>query len=138
MRINLTKKNFFISFTLVIGLSALIVLAAIKIFWPLHYFGMYPFIPIFFYIFGWYALLMFDNCRRKAPHKLLEVYMGIKFVKMGMSIVIILLYTLHVTNHKEDFLVVFFLFYIITMVYQTIFFVLYECNKKRQKQIKNV
>ena len=62
--------------------------------------------------------------------------MGVKFVKLALSILIILFYVLHVKEHKEDFVIVFFLFYLFSMVYQSWFFVLYETNKMKQKKRK--
>ena len=81
--------------------AGLVVGGAIKLFWPEHYFAWFPFIPLYFYIFGWYYIFMFDYCRKYTPHKLLSVYMGMKFVKMVFSMIILLFYVLHVKVHKE-------------------------------------
>ena len=121
---------------MLILICAVVVGGFIKLYMPEHYFEWYPFIPLFFYVFGIYSIFMFDSCRYKNPNKLLVVYMGVKFVKLALSILIILFYVLHVKEHKEDFVIVFFLFYLFSMVYQSWFFVLYETNKMKQKKRK--
>lgn len=135
MGITLTKKNFLIWKTISTILAGLLVGGAIKLFWPTHYFSWFPFIPLYFYIFGWYYIYMFDYCRRYTPHKLLSVYMGMKVVKMLLSMIILLIYVLHVKVHKEDFVLTFFLFYLFSMIYESYFFCLFEHNLK--KKLKN-
>lgn len=135
MEITLTKKRFLIWGTVSTILAGVLVGGVINLFWPDHYFAWYPFIPLYFYIFGWYAIFMFDYCRKYTPRKLLSVYMGIKFVKMIFSMIVLLFYILHVKVHKEDFVLTFFLFYLFSMLFQTIFFYMYEHNKK--KKLKN-
>ena len=134
MKITLTKKIFMIWNTAVILLGTVAVWTFLKFVMPEHYFEWFPFIPLFFYIFSWYSILMFDRCRRKTPNKLLLVYMGVKFVKFILSAIIVLFYVLHVEEHKEDFILVFFLFYLFSMVFQSWFFMLYEAHKMKQKK----
>ena len=124
MGFTLTKKRFLIWKTVMMVVAGLVVGGAIKLFWPEHYFAWFPFIPLYFYIFGWYYIFMFDYCRKYTPHKLLSVYMGMKFVKM----------------HKEDFVLTFFLFYLFSMLYESIFFFVFESNLKiklKDKKEKN-
>lgn len=94
MGFTLTKKRFLIWKTVMMVVAGLVVGGAIKLFWPEHYFAWFPFIPLYFYIFGWYYIFMFDYCRKYTPHKLLSVYMGMKFVKMVFSMIILLFYVL--------------------------------------------
>lgn len=138
MKFTLTKKNFLIWETVVIAVATLIVYGVIDIFMPEHHFVWFPFIPLFFYLFGIYSIYMFDKCRVENPSKLLIVYMGVKFAKLVLSLAIILFYTLRIKVQTEDFVIVFFLFYLITLIFQSWFFVLYESNKLRQKKNKNV
>ena len=57
---------------------------------PGHYFGGYPFIPTYFYLFGLFSIYMFDTCRQHAPQKMLLLYLAIKMVKMILSIILVL------------------------------------------------
>lgn len=134
MKISLTKKNFLMWTTALAIVSAVVVGGFIKLVMPGHYFEWYPFIPVFFYVFTVYSIYMFDKFRLLTPKKMLVVYFGIKFVKMVLSLFVVLGYILFVKVHKEDLVVVFFLFYLLTMIFQTSFFVLYESNKMRQKK----
>ena len=94
MKCTLTKKYFLIWDTIVIGVSALVVYGILKLFMPEYYFKFYPIIPLFFYLFEVYSIFMFDRCRLKTPSKLLNVYLGVKFAKLTLSIVLVLFYTL--------------------------------------------
>lgn len=136
MKVTLTKKNFLLWETAVIAIGTIVIYGIIEIFLPEHYFLWFPLIPLFFYIFGIYSIYMFDKCRLKAPGKLLIVYMGVKFAKLILSLVIVLFYTLRVKEQTEDFIIVFFLYYLLSMVFQSWFFVLYEANKMKQKRNK--
>lgn len=44
--------------------------------------------------------------------------------------IILLFYVLHVKVHKEDFVLTFFLFYLFSMLYESIFFFVFESNLK--------
>lgn len=134
MKCTLTKKYFLTWDTIVIGVSALIVYGILKLFMPEHYFKFYPIIPLFFYIFGVYSICMFDRCRLKTPHKLLSVYLGVKFSKLMLALLLVAFYSLKIKEHVRDFVIVFFLFYIISIVFQSWFFVLYELHKMRKKK----
>ena len=120
MGFTLTKKRFLIWKTVMMVVAGLVVGGAIKLFWPEHYFAWFPFIPLYFYIFGWYYIF--------------------KFVKMVFSMIILLFYVLHVKVHKEDFVLTFFLFYLFSMLYESIFFFVFESNLKiklKDKKEKN-
>lgn len=134
MKCTLTKKYFLIWNTIVIGVSALVVYGIFKLFMPEYYFKFYPIIPLFFYLFEVYSIFMFDRCRLKTPSKLLNVYLGVKFAKLTLSILLVLFYTLKIKEHTRDFVIVFFLFYIISLVFQCWFFILYESHKMRKKK----
>lgn len=133
MAFTLTKKKFVFWITIFMVLFTLIVGAFIKIVETIHYFEWYPFIPVFFYLLGMYGIYMFDYCRKYKPQKLLSVYIGLKFLKMVLSMIVLLFYILKIQVHKEDFILVFFLFYIFSTIFQSAFFYMYESNKKRQK-----
>ncbi len=136
MEFKLTKKLFIILETVFIGICALVVYGFIKILMPEHYFEFYPFIPIYFLIFGIYSIFMFDKCREQTPNKILTAYLGIKFSKLLLSIIVLLFYTLKVDKHDEDFVLVFFLFYLLTLIFHSTLFILYELSLKRNKKNK--
>lgn len=105
---------------------------------PEHHFAWFLFIPVFFYLFGWFYIFMFDYCRRYASRRLLSVYMGTKVVKMLFSMIIVFFYICYVRLQEQEFILVFFLFYLCTMLYETVFFVQFEKNLiKKLKDKRN-
>lgn len=137
MGITLTKKRYLMWTTIFAIVAGFGVYGGIELFFPGHYFKWYPAIPVYFYIFGWYYIYMFDMCRKYSPNKMLSVYMGMKFVKMVLSMVFILLYILLIKVQKEDFVLTFFLFYLFTLLHESIFFYIFEQNLKKKKEKKN-
>lgn len=137
MGISLTKKKFLVWETLLAIISGVGVGLFIKLVFPEHYFPWYPAIPVYFYIFGWYYIMMFDNCRKYTPDKTLSIYMGMKVVKMLLSLLVLLFYILFVKVHKEDFVLTFFFFYLLSLTYESSFFYLFEANLKKKKIDKN-
>ena len=82
MNISKTKRNFIGLNTLFAILSAGVGAVILHVALPGHYFGGYPFIPTYFYLFGLFSIYMFDTCRQHAPQKMLLLYLAIKMVKM--------------------------------------------------------
>ena len=103
---------------------------------PGHYFGGYPFIPTYFYLFGLFSIYMFDACRQHAPQKMLLLYLAIKMVKMILSIILVLIYCLAVREEAKAFLLTFISFYLLYLIYETWFFFSFEVNLKRKKKNK--
>lgn len=69
MSISLTKRLFLSSYTLYMIVAAWVVGLTLGMGFPEWYFEWYPFIPIFFYVFGWFYIYMFDACRLFAPQR---------------------------------------------------------------------
>ena len=92
MSISLTKKLFITWYTLLMLATGWTIGPVLATWMPGHYFEWYPFIPVFFYIFGWFTIYMFEACRRYAPQKLQLVYLGTKGIKMFFSLIILLIF----------------------------------------------
>ena len=133
MSISLTKKLFITWYTLLMLVSGWTIGPAIAHWMPGHYFEWYPFIPVFFYIFGWFSIYMFEACRRYAPQKIQFVYLGTKGIKMIFSMIILLIYAVKVEEKKVEFFLTFFGFYLISLLFESWFFFRYE----REKKLKN-
>lgn len=69
MSINLTKRKYLLYLTLITlllsGVGGVTYFSLV----PEHYFGGYPLIPVFFYIFGVFNIYMFDACRMVCSRK---------------------------------------------------------------------
>ena len=66
MNISKTKRSFICWHTLFAVISAALGAVILHFALPGHYFGGYPFIPVYFYFFGLASIYMFDACRRHA------------------------------------------------------------------------
>lgn len=133
MSISLTKKLFITWYTLLMLVTGWTIGPAIALWIPEHYFEWYPFIPVFFYIFGWFTIYMFEACRRYAPKKIQLVYLGTKSIKMLFSLMVLLIYAIKVEEKKVEFFLTFFVFYIISLVFESWFFFRYEREQKGNK-----
>ncbi|MEG1684776.1 MAG: hypothetical protein RR319_02370 [Bacteroides sp.] len=134
MGISLTKRRYLTWTTILIAGLGLLVGYLLKCYFPTHYFSWYPSIPVYFYVFNCFFIIMFDECRQHAPNKMLMVYMGTKVIKLLLSIFVILFYSVLVKVQREDFVLTFFFFYLCTMLYGSYFFYVFELNKKRKKE----
>ncbi len=134
MNISITKRNFLgllVLFTLVGGGAGALMLNYL---FPGHYFGGYPFIPAYFFLFGIFSIYMFDACRWHAPQRLLLVYMAIKVLKFLLSAIFMLVYCVAVRADVKEFLLTFVVFYLIYLIYETWFFFTFEWNRKNKKK----
>lgn len=94
MNISKTKRNFIGLNTLFAILSAGVGAVFYHVALPGHYFGGYPFIPTYFYLFGLFMYLYVRCVSAAAPQKMLLLYLAIKMVKMILSIILVLIYCL--------------------------------------------
>lgn len=133
MSISQTKKLFITWYTLLMLMTGWTIGPAIALWIPEHYFEWYPFIPVFFYIFGWFTIYMFEACRRYAPKKIQLVYIGTKGIKMLFSLMILLIYAIKIEEKKVEFFLTFFVFYIISLVFESWFFFRFEREQKGNK-----
>lgn len=130
---SLTKQYFIVWYTLLILVTGWSIGLCIAYFLPSHYFEWYPFIPVFFYLFGWFTIYMFEACRRYAPQKMQLVYLGTKAIKMFFSLMMLLIYAVKVEEKKVEFFLTFLAFYLISMVFESWFFLRYERKQKTKK-----
>lgn len=137
MNISKTKRNFISLLTLFTTTAAVIVLFILHEVLPGHYFGGFPLIPVYFYLFGLFNIYMFDACRRRAPQKLLLLYLAMKMMKMLVSIFVLLIYCVAVHEEAKAFMLTFISFYLLYLIYETWFFFSVEMNQKRIKKNKN-
>lgn len=82
VNISKTKRNFIWWHTLFAVISGALGAVILHFALPGHYFGGYPFIPIYFYFFGLFSIYAFDTCRRHAPQRMLLLYLATKMIKM--------------------------------------------------------
>lgn len=136
MNMSITKRNFLVFltlFTLVTsGMGALILHYCV----PGHYFGGYPLIPVYFFIFGVFYIYMFDACRRHAPEKMLHLFLVVKVLKLLVSVFLMVIYCVTVPDSATEFLLTFMSFYLGYLIYESWFFFAFEWNRKIKKKSK--
>ena len=137
MSISLTKRNFLYQITLLTLIAGWVGAGILHYLLPGHYFGGYPFIPVYFFLFGLFEISMFDACRKHAPQKMLLLYMAMKVMKMLLSVILLVVYCFAVREEAKLFLLTFILYYIVYLIYETWFFFTYEVGKKQKKEKKN-
>lgn len=137
VNISKTKRNFIGLHTLFGILSAGLGAVILHVALPGHYFGGYPFIPIYFYLFGLFNIYMFDACRRHAPQKMLLLYLAMKMMKMILSMMLLLVYCLAVREEAKAFLLTFISFYLVYLIFETWFFFSFEVNRKKKNKTYN-
>ena len=126
MSISLTKRNFLYQITLLTLIAGWVGAGILHYLLPGHYFGGYPFIPVYFFLFGLFEISMFDACRKHAPQKMLL-----------LSVILLVVYCFAVREEAKLFLLTFILYYIVYLIYETWFFFTYEVGKKQKKEKKN-
>ena len=120
MSISLTKRNFLYQITLLTLIAGWVGAGILHYLLPGHYFGGYPFIPVYFFLFG-----------------LFEISMSMKVMKMLLSVILLVVYCFAVREEAKLFLLTFILYYIVYLIYETWFFFTYEVGKKQKKEKKN-
>lgn len=137
MSISKTKRNFLLFLTiftiLIDGVGGVVYYD----FFPEHYFGGYPLISVYFYLFGVFNIYMFDACRKYAPKKILLLHLAMKIMKMLFSIMFLAIYCVVVREEARAFLLTFVANYLMFLIFETWFFSTFELNRIRKNKNKN-
>ena len=104
---------------------------------PHHYFGGYPLIPLFFYVFGIFMINMTETCRHRMPGRMLQIYLLMRVMRMLASIIVMLIYCVIVRQESRGFLLTFIVNYLIYLIYDSWFFFTFEANRKMKKKKEN-
>ncbi len=97
---------------------------------PEHYLGAYPFIPIYFFVFGVFMINMMERCRMVMPKQMVQIYMLSRVIRMVFSLVVMLIYCIAVAEQEIAFLLTFVGNYFVYMIYDSWFFFTYEADGK--------
>lgn len=94
---------------------------------PDYYFGIYPCIPVYFYLLGWLTTGVVARASRSANkdgRKLIQAYLAIHVLRLLVSMVFMVIGCIAMTKEKAiTFLWAFMLNYIVYLVYDSCFFV---------------
>lgn len=134
MSMSITKRDFLVyltTITLLAGVAGALILHYLD---PGHYFGGYPLIPVYFFLYGVFYIYMFDACRRHAPQRMVMLFMGMKVLKFIMSVFLLIIYCVAVPDSAVTFLLTFLAFYLGYLIYESWFFFIFEWKKKLKKK----
>jgi len=138
MKKNITKRNYLIiltALTLVTGIGGEIIL---RYGLPQYYFSSYPFIPVYFYIFGFIFIYLFERVRKNIQNKTLLLYASIRMMKLMVSIIVLVIFGVLMRTQIKEFLFTFIVFYLIYLIFETLFFFNFETREARRlKKQKN-
>lgn len=138
MSISITKRKFLRILTLVTLLAGGVGAGILHFLEPGYYFGGYPLIPVYFYLYGIFYIYMFDACRHHAPKKIAMLFLSMKVMKLILSILLLIIYCVAVPDSAVAFLLTFLVFYLGYLVYESWFFFAYEWNKSIKKKSKTI
>lgn len=76
-------------------------------------------IPIFFYVLGLIFIYIFNHTSLENPQKVVNVYMLLRMIKIFISAAIIFIYWLVDKEGLRSFAIIFVVFYVINMIWET-------------------
>lgn len=134
---SITKRNYLLSVTLLTVLLGGVGGGVYFACFPHHYFGGYPLIPVFFLLFGIFHINMIETCRMRMPKYLLQIHLLARVLRMFFSVIVMVVYSLAVGEEVRVFLMTFIVNYLIYLIYDSWFFLMFESNRKLKKKQNN-
>ncbi len=99
-----------------------------------HYF----IIPLFFYLMGIIFISQFRRTPISNPKKMVNLYMLMRMIKVFLSVTIILIYSILDKPNIRNFAILFVVFYLINLIWETYIYMRMELYfKYKDKQQKN-
>lgn len=124
--------HFLLLHTVMILITGVGIWFLLNAFFPLLLVRGYLVIPLFFYLLG---ILFISQFRRSAiihPTKMVNLYMLLKIIKIFTSFILILLYWFIHQSDIRSFAIVFIIFYLIDLVWETCIYLRMEKYIKYQ------
>lgn len=91
----------------------------LKEFYPEILIKSYFIIPLFFYVMGLIFIYLFNHTSIDKPQKVVNVYMLLRMIKIFISGVIIFIYWLVDKPELRHFTIIFVIFYVINLIWET-------------------
>jgi len=110
----------------------------LKEFFPEILIKSYFIIPLFFYLLGLIFIYLFNRTSLDKPQKVVNVYMLLRMIKIFVSAVIIFIYWLVDKPELRHFVIIFVIFYVINLIWETYIYMRMEMYfKYKGDQKKN-
>lgn len=100
----------------------------------------YFIIPLFFYLMGIIFISQFRRTPIDEPKKMVNLYMLMRVIKVFLSFVLILIYWFLDKPHIRNFAVIFIIFYLLNLIWETYIYIrmeLYFKYKTDQKKLSD-
>lgn len=98
----------------------------------------YFIIPLFFYLLGFIFIFQFRRTPVDEPKKMVNLYMLMRMIKIFMSFTIILIYWFIDKPHIRNFAIIFIIFYLINLIWETYIYMRMELYfKYKNNQLKD-
>lgn len=94
----------------------------------------YPFIPLIFYISGVGLIEILYRIDKTNPRKLVNIYMLLKLIKMMFAGLVAVIYLLVLHATMRPFVIIFAIFYMIYLLFETYSF--YSVEKQIKKTLE--
>lgn len=106
-------------------------------FFPYIMIDYYIIIPLFFLLMGILFILQFRRTPINKPKKMVNVYMMMRMIKVCLSAILIVLYCFLDKAHIRNFTLLFIIFYLINLIWETYIYMRIELYfKYKNKQLK--
>lgn len=103
---------------------------------PGHYVKAYPFIPAFFFVWELLFVMLLRRNRGRGS-RTIRLFLGMKVAKLLLFVLIIGLYTSIVGVQNADFVLTFLAFYIVYLIFETVYFGSYWRNKQKMQKMQS-
>lgn len=129
------KQLFIVALTLFVVAAGWLGAFVIHNFLPGHYVKAYPFIPFFFFLCGLGFVAMLHRTEQR-KESMVRMFLLLKAVKIGASVVILGLYAWLVGEQFSDFAWIFLIFYVLYLIFEMFALSRYEKDLKKKRDVQ--
>ncbi|MGP1477661.1 MAG: hypothetical protein ACTTJK_09435 [Phocaeicola sp.] len=134
MRGKSLKRSYLIYSAVVLLIALIIVFSILRFGYPSHYFSFLPVIPVFFYIYGLFFIVLYDKAWRSDVKKdLFVIYFGHTVARFLLFIFACVGVMLLGGIHRTDIVLAGIAFYFFIILFETSFFF----SKERREKLIN-
>jgi hypothetical protein len=112
-------RRFIIFHTLIFTVTGVGGWLILNYFFPNFIIKGYFFITVFFYVLGIIFISLFRNVSIDKPNRIVNLYMLMRMIKIFTSLVIILVYWFVHKPGVKNFAIVFIIYYLINLIWET-------------------
>ncbi len=125
---------FLIAHTLLVLATGFGVWFILKKFFPEIMIEHYYIIPLFFYLLGFIFIWRVKRTPVNEPKKMVNLYMLMRMIKIFLSAVLILLYWMCDKPNIRSFAIIFIVFYVINLIWETYIYMRMELYFKHKHE----